>query len=378
MKYLCTLFDYNHSIPLPLQSLYVSGDIVKFYDFYMPGSGLKIKQIKQNLSLLRELFSGDICINDSKSHIMALDIQYTECNIYDTNMPLIKLPQSELLNSKKILAVLIKDMLSRNPMKWNNLLADASMVYAALESRGVHYGYKLVYPHYDLNTFTGRSKTLGFNLQGTTNDFDINHTHDEFQYFIHFDWLAADIRMAAYLSGDPILNNAFINSDPYSMLASITHKDRNECKSELIRSMYSMSFDNHILSVLPFFKKWMVNNINDMRINGYTTSAMGRLFKLTKDNELSVFNAQFQGSVAHAMQATLVNLSKVLPLNVLTEVHDSVIMCTDECSINKIIKIVVEIMINPLSGLINDSPRMPIKVSIGNKWRQWKLLRVYR
>jgi DNA polymerase I-like protein with 3'-5' exonuclease and polymerase domains len=122
-----------------------------------------------------------------------------------------------------------------------------------------------------------------------------------------------------------------------------------------------------------------------MDTQGYLTSILGRKFYVHGDNEQQilesrrqVFNAQMQGSVAHAMQNSLVRIHKKYPNCILTELHDSVVLCCKSPMAPQLIKDVSAIMLRPFDGLLENNPVFPLRVSVGNKWRNWKELRVYR
>jgi DNA polymerase I-like protein with 3'-5' exonuclease and polymerase domains len=255
------------------------------------------------------------------------------------------------------------------------------VVYQDIEDRGVRDNFKKMHPIYSRDTFTGRSKSLSFNVQGATEEYDIKSIFDDDKVFVHFDWLAADIRMASFMSQDERMELAFKQSDPYTILVEYLNDpefSRDKIKIEFLRAFYSLKFDDPIFGIYPRFKEYMQSKVNELDESGYSTSIVGRRYYLKGDNKLGVFNAQFQGSVAHAMQALLVKIYQKFRYNILTEMHDSVVLCCPEKLVIPIIKDVVNIMKDPLSGYVDPSPIMPVKVSVGRKWKAWKTVRVYR
>lgn len=380
MRYVITLFDYRKHPPLPLQSIEVA-DEIRFHNLYLPGTGLKLREIRESLSKLKKVFDGPVCVNDFKAHTAALGLDRTNYEAYDVNIPKVKLVPSSIVNGKIALAKIVKAVKKKSYHNWHKLVANASVVYQVMEDRGVYDGYLKKPLHYSLDTFTGRSKTLGFNLQGTTGEFDIRPTSDQFGYFVHFDWVSVDLQMAAHMSGDPEMRKAFRESDPYTVLEeSKNHPeyDRPRCKKEFLKAVYSLSMDHSILNPFPVFRDWMKKRVYRMQKDGYLSSILGRRFYISGDNELGVFNAQFQGSVVHAMQAALLRIFKDYSDYLLTEVHDSIIMTCKQVEMMDLIRDVVEIMNNPLDGYMDNPPFMPLVVSVGKSWKGWKRFKDFR
>lgn len=381
MRHILTSFDYDKYPPVPLQSIVVDND-KRFITLYHSGSGLKLSRISENMRQLKELLCDGPCIlNDVKSHLQALKLSTSmERELFDLCLPRIGLKRDH----KHTCAALVKLMKSVKgrikPFSWRKLMGRASEVYLYLEEKPLYHGFKRVYPRYSLETFTGRSKTKGFNIQGTTEKFDIQVDVNK-GYFVHFDWVAADLLIAAVMSNDTAMLESFRHGDPYSDLQKRHNHpqyDRDRCKTELLSSIYALRFDNPVLDYFPELKRWMRNKYGSLRDNGYLESILGRRFRLGDRNELSVFNAQFQGSVAHAMQAALIKIFGEYPDCLVAEVHDSVVMFCDGSTLRDVISDVVSIMMDPLSGWLGDAPKMPVKVSVGRKWKKWVRFREYR
>jgi hypothetical protein len=380
MRHILTLFDYAHTPPRPLQSVVIYQDSIEFFEFYLPGIGLTIKQIKEAMSRFRVMLLDKLCINDYKSHILNFNLEPGPI-IYDYAIPELHIKPSDVQHGRKILLRLASELCNINPCQWQKLLADVEFVYADLDLKKIRHGHKVISTRYSLDTFTGRSKTLGFNVQGTTDEYDIRPIHDDLNLFVHFDWLAADLRMAAFMSGDQQMEASFLESDPYTYIESYLHDpeySRDRCKGELIKALYALNVNHPIIEIFPQFKSWLVDRLQLMRKQGYLDSILMRRFIVEANNELSVFNGQFQGSVVHAMQAALVKINDRFPKYLFAEVHDSIIMCCNEEVVPLVINEVSKIMLQPLDGWVNPAPRMPIKVSVGDRWRRWKKLRVHR
>lgn len=373
MRHAFTLFDYSFVSPRPLQSIVVDGENISFHTFWLRGTKLTIKQIRKNMLTFKKLFDEPICINDFKSHVQAFGLdKHVLYDVYDYCLPQSKIIPKDERHSKITLAKLANAVVGVKYQPWQKLYANASVVYQHLETRGTKDCVKKLPVTYSLDTFTGRSKTLGYNLQGTTSEDDIGpYWSDQSEYFIHFDWVSADLRMAAFLSNDKEMNDSFISSDPYTVLSECLGYTRPECKQKLIKALYSLSFDDPIFDLFRGFREWARQRLSFMRNNGYLDSIYGRRF-VVNNNELTVFNSQFQGSVAHAMQALLVKTFPDFGAFQFTEIHDSIVFCCSEPMIKPLINGVLPIALDPLAGLVDVSPRMPVKISIGRNWKQWQ------
>lgn len=381
MRYIFTLFDYKHYPVRPWQSLVLDGS-AKFYTFFLPNSGLKIKQIVENIAEARSIFETDVGTNDFKAHLAAFDLPKTLGYMaYDLCLPKLSYKPSDEQTGRKILTKIAKEAVGLELMPWQRLMSEAAVVYQVLEDIGVRNSYRREHPHYSLDTYTGRSSASYFNIQGTTDLDDIRPTTDDFDFFVQFDWIAADIRMAAHMSQDEMMIDAFKKSDPYSKIAEFLNDPehpRDKCKSEFLKALYSLRVDDPVFMTYPQFRQWMKERLRFMNEHKWLDTILGRHFHLTKENQLSVFNAQFQGSVAHSMHAAMIKIFDKYPHNLLTEVHDSIIMFGKERVVNNIIKDVVPIMLEPLLGYVKNPPIMPVRVSVAKKWRQWHPVKVYR
>lgn len=374
MRYILTNFDYNQYPPLPLRTLILSKNGIKKYILYAKGTGKKLREIHDDIKECGSSFSGAL-VNDFKSHVVSFGLpRKIDYNVYDLNIPRIKIEDS--FNSLKLIA---KSICKKKATTWRKLISNSSSVYQYLEDVGIYHGYKKNFPKYSLDTLSGRSKTSVFNIQGTTSNDDIRHINDKYDHFIHFDWVGADILMAAHMSGDEELLSTFYDSDPYTKISEMLKIDRDQAKKELMRAIYSLSVHSPILELFPKFREWMIESIRKMNDNGYTESLLGRRFYIRDESKkLGVFNAQFQGSVAHAMQATLIKVFKHYNDNILTEVHDSVILCCRKSEVSQLVSDISDIMLNPLDGYMIGPPVMPLKVSVGKRWRRWKYLKTVR
>jgi hypothetical protein len=354
---------------------------VDIYDLYLQGSGLKLYAVEQRKKYIASLFDGEVAVNDFKAHLCAFglptnkdyktfDIPFTDDTKQSNNDELKKILMSKIIEIKT------------QPHKetWQSLLSNATLVYQDLENRGVLFESMLVHPIYGTNTFTGRSSTSDFNIQGMGDGQDITSVSYDNDIFVYADWIAADMRMASIMSNDIEMQKAFELSDPYEYLATKINTDvtRDECKKALLSSIYALNYDNTILDLYPQLKNWIISSCEKLEIDKYLSSILGRKFHLNKNNHRSVFNATIQGSVAHAMQNVLIKLHQKMPELILTEMHDSVILCCRKDLLKKTVEFVKDTMLHPFNGIIDSNPLFPLRVSIGNKWRNWKLFKTYR
>jgi hypothetical protein len=97
----------------------------------------------------------------------------------------------EFSDIKKGLLKKIAVLTKHKPSGWSKALANAQLVYKVLEERGYYHGNQKKYPIYDF-VYTGRSKSIQNNIQGASKDDEIYHINDEFDVFLHFDWISAD------------------------------------------------------------------------------------------------------------------------------------------------------------------------------------------
>lgn len=377
MKRIVTWFDKRTK--LPMKSLVSDDTGQKTYDFYAPGTGFKLKQILENIELFSKEFDEECAVIDFKAHLKAFKLPlHLRYKVFDKVCPF---DFGCVNNPVRVMEETIDKLGSGK--QWESLRAKASVVYQHMENNGVSYFNNDEFPIYKLDTLTGRSKTLGFSIQGQQECHDLFPRNSTKVTFIHLDWTAADIRMASFMSGDKRLEESFNISDPYTYVSEYFDKKlpRDEVKTQFLQALYKLSFDEPIFDLFPQFRKHMKAVEASMRKDGYVTSIMGRRFRL-RDDPLSTFNSHIQGSVVHAMQAALVRLYELFPDCLFTEIHDSIILVVHSTKADKNLSLVIDaaskIMLDPLATYLNVSPRMPFKVGLGRHWKGWKPLRVYK
>lgn len=377
MIWVHTLFDYSKHPAKPLVTGILKDDKLTVIPLYINGTGETLLNVKKKLAIVAKLIaSNETVINDYKSHIMTFPISPSKSVLC---VPTKQFTDS-LLNIETAHNILNDILKPVKPELWNLTLAEAHSVYAALEKRGLSDGVDKLEPIYSTDTFSGRSKTTGFNIQGTNADSIVKHSNQQYDWFVNFDWIAADIRVASILSNDKAMLNSFIKSDPYETMAKDLGLTRDECKQPFLATIYSLDADNQILDYYPTFKNWMKECIDKMHQQGYLTSILGRKFHTGEIDrtDKSVFNAVIQGSVAHATQRAIARLHEIFPEFLVTEVHDSIVLACDRSSVSVVIEEGIKVMTKPLQGVVFTPCTFPTRVSIGREWRKWQFVKEAR
>jgi hypothetical protein len=384
MYYLHCLFDHRRNPPRPLYAASINAQTkdVKFYQLYLPGTKFPLDKVHENKKQIRELLNKkDVVLCDFHSYIKAFDLDINRrFEVWDTSLEQEIIPDS-IAAAKKMLLLGLSKMMKSKQEEWQQILSNSQLVYSYLEDRGYYHEGVKKYPKYRL-AYSGRSRCLDSNIQGTNEKDVIHHVDEEFDVFVHFDWTAADFRVASLISKDQILKQSFKQSDPYTMLFEALDSEeitRDQCKLELFRSLYSMNYSADILEFYPDFAKWMKDSSQEIEKAKHSYSILNRCFEMDEDRTIrSVFNAQIQGSVAHAMQNVLYRVFKIYPENLLAEIHDSLILCCNKKDLKTVIDEVANIMLFPFDGILEENPKFPLKVSIGYEWKKWRPYKEYR
>ncbi len=397
MGKLCIYTLYNEKSGRPRSvGIRANGQTI-FRHLYRPGEGKSVKEIFTLIKVIRNLIlkaSGNntpVLLSDFKQYLATFKLPLTtkRYEVYDLNLPRLESTKSQE-EDEKILIQVLDSMERREPQIWQKIAANAAVVYHDLEDRGILQNYTPQHPQWSMKTWSGRSKSVGFNVQGWhENDHIRPPSSNDTDVLIHFDWICADIRVASILSNDRLMQKSFERSDPYEVMTKIINSDsdesisRDECKVFLLKSINSMDFESVALTtVYKSLGRWIYDckkSINNGK--GGLKSILGRKFRLADaKNELAVLNGVMQGSVAHAMQHTIRRVWEVLPHALVTEIHDSLVVCCpkDRGAIKAMINTVVPIMLYPFEGLVSSNPVFPLKVSIGPRWKEWKHFKTYR
>ena len=352
--------------PRPMITAIYDGK-VEVVPLYLKGTKRSLYDVHKDIDAISERISTSeyVLLNDAKSHLQSFDIQTLEMFQINPAIP----PGLNLGQYKRLFNALLPLKVEKD--YWRRLIAMASTTYAMMESRPIYVDEKRVYPRYSLDTFSGRSRCTNFNIQGAPEDIPIKADGD---LFVCLDWVSADLRVAAAMSGDENLTEMFRDSDPYSNIAGLLKIPRSECKILLLRTLYALDLESAILDLFPTLKKWIENKLIELETTGYLTSLLGRPFRLKTRDQRSVFNATLQGTVAHAMQSVLWKIQKDLGRFLLTETHDSVVFVCNRIVLTKLLRLATPIMNKPLDKL----PRLPFKAYIGKEWKRWKLYKAYK
>lgn len=396
MSNLCVYTIFDHKTGKPRCTGIKDGDNIKICELYRPGAGKIIKRIDTVKKAIREILlrtnasKRGIIISDFKSHIAAFDLprDHREWNVYDVHLDDLEPAPTAEIDHDKIRKILLR-LGDVKPQFYQKIIAQAAVVYQDMEDTGLLINHNPVWPKWSQKTFSGRSKSIGFNIQGFSDDFHVvPQGGQEHDVMIHFDWICADIRVASIISQDYELQDAFANSDPYVKLMNELNANnfsdedinREECKRYLLKSINSMDLSSAALSsVYKRLGRWIYKCKEIAREGKPLKTILNRSFRLSKaKNELAVLNGVMQGSVAHAMQLVLRRIWDRLPNRLITEIHDCLVISCAPDEIKHIIDIVAPIMLHPFANVLDDNPAFPLQISIGRKWKRWKLFRIYR
>jgi hypothetical protein len=276
------------------------------------------------------------------------------------------------------------DVLIQEPYK--KLLFDAGCVYDKLSELPIYVNYTPLKSSWSHDTFTGRSKCTGFNIQGyNTPDFITRDGSFEDKVLLHFDWICADLRIASVVSGDDELESAFRHGDPYEYLfdrAGDMFTDRKDSKIALLKAINSLNFDSSIFDICyGDLRTWLIESAHKLTENVPLETLLGRKFIIPKEKTiLSGINGVLQGSIAHAMQNTITKVNALFPRHIICDIHDSLVMSceNDRSSILYMINSVKAIMSKPLDGLIDRDIYFPLRYGIGKRWREYKYSNIQR
>nr|CTP81931.1 Bm6150 [Brugia malayi] len=259
---------------------------------------------------------------------------------------------------------------------------------------------------------TGRVLTVHPNVQNVQKDaiidgFSIRSLFivPKGRILLSSDYRQLEMRMLAHLSADPNLISLFLTKDDFFEI--ITNKwnknetlhikvDRNKVKQLCYGIIYGMGAislskelgiskqhaQQMIISFFQLFPKvrtWMDKILAMCRTNGFVSTLLGRrrfLPQITSavlqtelaQAERQAINTCIQGSVAELFKMALLNLRKNLlgtNSSIVMQLHDEVLIETDESSIASIVEIIKHSMTSVTPNL-----RVPlaVKISFGKSW----------
>lgn len=389
---------YDNNKPLIAAIHNSAKKTTKIFHLYHKSTGIPVEEAENNIAKVRGIIVAlilkkySIITSDFKRVIKAFNLDLSESvDVYDACLDSkYHIACSDIKESEKLVSKVAEHLANKEPKAWQRLFANAGIVYDDLEYRGVLVAGTMKYPNWLQTVYSGRSKTTGFNIQGTTADFDVrNPIHQQDNIFLHFDWKAADIRIAALLSKDDKLLDISYHKDPYLAVAEdlgLPESARKEAKRNLLQAINSLKVDAEAVLLFPKLADWIRDSRRKLAKEGVLESILGRKFSVKraeaekkKNPKRSVFNATMQGSIAHAMHRCMKDVWDLVGDRLLCEIHDSlVVTCpNDPKYITQVKNDVVDILKHPFEGLLSDNPSFPITVNIGLKWRKWKKLNVY-
>jgi hypothetical protein len=354
--------DFKNNRPHNIAILSSDGNISEL-SLLKEKTGVSLYKVFKRIDRIKEILeTKKVVLNDFKSYVDAFRLEKNIVfKVHDVG-----------IDTSGSLRKQLKDIVNAYDKKeWQKHYASAQVAYSYLQDRGVYFNKKKVHPTYRM-TNTGRSSTSGVNILSATDGDDLYLPGHE--YYIHFDWIAADIRMASIMSGDKTLDSHFRKSDPYTVIAEELGGEitKDDVKKEFLPAIYSLNFDNPIFDLIPTFRDWARAQLGKLEDGEAVFSYCGRRFK--SDNHKSAFSGMIQGSVAHAMHRCIAEIHDMFAENLLVETHDSVTLMCGKKQIKHIINIVREIMVRPFG---DDGPTMPLRVYVGSKFRNWKLYKAY-
>lgn len=365
------------------------GGTTKIFKLFVEGEEQTLFEINQNIKKIQKIILKsndvtDIVINNFYQSLedFELPLDTREYNVYSHKFYKLEKPivsDKDYTTINRVLDAF--ETVSKKP--YQKLQSNAAVVYKFLENRGILQNYSKQHPEWSLDTWSGRSKCLNFNVQGWHENDHIRPPNSlDSDVLIHFDWICADIRVAALLSGDKLLEKSFQHSDPYKVMEILINKNsdekitRDECKLFLLKSINSFDVESQALSeIYRGLGKWIYKQLIAINRQENLQSILGKTFKLDHaKNKKAILNGVMQGSVAHAMQNTIRRVWEKLPDGIVTEIHDSLVMsCNNEpATIKSTIKVVADIMTRPFKGYLDSNPFFPIKVSVGPRWKEWE------
>ena len=383
------IYVYFDSDNKPLYAGVKYGQEVEEVPLYLKGTGISIYQIKQNEKKLRELIIQtsandiDVVTSNFKSILSWLNLEHykSKYNVYDIDIEKHE-PENIIDHIRQVCTMMYDTQLSQ----WSKLLSNASVVYQAFENKGIRFNYRLVHPKWSLDTHSGRSKVEKGLVHGFTNgDVVRDPIWPETDCFVHFDWISADLRIAAMLSGDEQLDRSFKDSDPYAYIMGKFNKPgnennltREEAKLALLMAINSYDITNPVFDLYSRLGQWVAKIYSEVDNGNDVYTILGRPIR-HRPNKLSILNCVMQGSIVHAMQHSIREIWEKIDSRLLAEIHDCII-CTskpDPESIKELENVVVPIMCRPLKAYGIDT-FFPIKISIGNEWREWEHYKTVR
>lgn len=377
MQKILTSIDHNRYRPL-ITYIAESGTS-KAIPLYHKGTGTQLNEVEENKAVVKKYFeTNDVICNDFKSCIKAFNLKRDMVySVYDCGIGQI--------SSRNDIRDTLSDLigLSRTvpePRVWMKLIADASLVYQDIEDRGYMYFGEPVHPCFHLDAYSGRTRSTGFSIHNKNKNDLIESIDPEREIFVHFDWVAADIRFGGIMSGDNELNEVFNESDPYTyIIDNVGIGSRNDVKQMFLQAVNNMKYNDDVFGLYPKFANWLGEQKRLLDNNKPVYNVAGRPFNIDDEHDKrSAINAVLQGSVAAAVQAAFIKIHQLDSSVLFTDIYDSIVCVCSKSVVRDVINEVGRIIYRPFDGILDKDIRLPYKVSIGTKWCAWQELETIR
>ena len=268
---------------------------------------------------------------------------------------------------------LIQHVFSIDPKPWMNVYANAAIAYERLEQSPIlvdGFRYSSVW---DYDSYSGRSKSHNRPLQNLEDGvFLADPNNITRTKIITVDWKAADLIIAAYLSGDSELVKRISETDIYTEpeFAGIA-ETRQGVKTAILSALYKA--DSDALAALSFkLAEWVQRQMTLVKENAEIESCFGRVFhKHAGRSELSIFNAQIQGCIALAMMNSVPKVQMVSGSSMLFETHDAITVAASPDMAAQVLKNICKIMYTPFGDLMTINGMdviMPVSFMCGDRY----------
>jgi hypothetical protein len=384
MKPLNVLFKRGRSLAYPAKIGIKKDEQIYKQLLYDQSNTKNLFDIRNSLaktqSILRQALSANtpIITNDRKVLVSILGVGdvTNNRNIYEDSFIINNDEDFDLAMAKN----------RSDPMDHQRLTFQAGLVYDYLSDVPVYINYTPQQPTWSMDTYSGRSKSTGFNIQGyNQSDYVSRDGCFNDKILVHFDWICADLRIASVLSKDEELESAFRHGDPYQYLLDRSDgmfENRQESKIALLKAINSLNFDSAIFTkCFTGLREWMIECAHSLTNEMPLSTILGKTFIIPENKTiLSALNGVLQGSIAHAMHNVLVKTHELFPRSIVCEIHDSLVLsCEDDrMSLKHMVSKVMEIMSKPFAGYLDRDIYFPLRFGVGKKWREYKYSKIQR
>lgn len=229
-------------------------------------------------------------------------------------------------------------------------------------------------------------------------------------YIVSADYSQIELRLLAHLSGDTNLINAYKSGeDIHAITASeifniplheVTSEMRRAAKAINFGIVYGMSdyglsqsintsvqtaneYISKYFEKYPNVQKYMEQNVQFAKENGYVKSMYGRIrplpeinsanYNIRMFNERAAMNMPLQGSASDIIKLAMIKVEKELKNNnleskLILQVHDELIVDTKASELEK----VKSILKTSMESVVNLSVPLIANVGIGKSWKEAK------